>query len=82
MTLQALRGGEFTLRLVPRQKIALLYWRLDTHTHTQLGQGLQFVFMNGRVHHCMTISSSTSQNCNISYFIFDDIASLAGSVDT
>jgi len=30
----------------------------------------------------MTIASSTSQNCGISYFIFDDnIASLAGSAD-
>jgi hypothetical protein len=27
-------GGEFTLRLVPRQKVAPLYWRSDTHTHT------------------------------------------------
>ncbi len=39
------------------------------------------VFMNGRVHHYMKIASSTSQNCGISYFIFDDIASLAGSAD-
>jgi len=37
--------------------------------------------MNGRVHHYMRIASSTSQNCGISYFIFDDIASLAGSAD-
>ena len=37
--------------------------------------------MNGRVHHYMKIASSTSQNCGISYFIFDDIASLAGSAD-
>jgi hypothetical protein len=29
----------------------------------------------------MRIASSTSQNCGISYFIFDDIASLAGSAD-
>jgi hypothetical protein len=28
-------GGEFTLRLIPRQKVAPLYWRSDTHTHTQ-----------------------------------------------
>jgi hypothetical protein len=38
--------------------------------------------MNGRVHHYMRIASSTLQNCGISYFIFDDIASLAGSADT
>jgi hypothetical protein len=38
--------------------------------------------MNGRVHHYMRIASNTSQNCIISYFIFDDIASLVGSVDT
>jgi hypothetical protein len=31
---------------------------------------------------CMRIASSTLQNCGISYFIFDDIASLAGSADT
>jgi hypothetical protein len=30
----------------------------------------------------MRIASSTLQNCGISYFIFDDIASLAGSADT
>ncbi len=41
----------------------------------------QSVFMNGHVHHYMRIASSTSQNCGISYFIFDDIASLAGSSD-
>ena len=29
----------------------------------------------------MRIASSTSQNCGISYFVFDDIASLAGSAD-
>jgi hypothetical protein len=33
MTSQLLGGGEFTLRLVPRQKVAPLYWRSDTHTH-------------------------------------------------
>jgi hypothetical protein len=38
--------------------------------------------MNGRVHHYMRIASSTLQNCSISYFIFDDIASLAGSAGT
>ena len=37
--------------------------------------------MNGRVHHYMRLASSTSQNCGMSYFIFDDIASLAGSAD-
>jgi hypothetical protein len=30
----------------------------------------------------MRIASSTFQNCSITYFIFDDIASLAGSADT
>jgi hypothetical protein len=29
----------------------------------------------------MRIASSTLQNCGISFFIFDDIASLAGSAD-
>ncbi len=38
--------------------------------------------MNGRVHHHIRIASSTLQNCGISYFIFDDIASLAGSAGT
>jgi hypothetical protein len=38
--------------------------------------------MNGPVHYYMRIALSTLQNCGISYFIFDDIASLAGSVDT
>jgi hypothetical protein len=37
--------------------------------------------MNGRVRHYMRIASSTSQKCGISYFIFDDIASLAGFAD-
>jgi hypothetical protein len=41
------------------------------------GPGDQCVFLNGRVHHYMKIASSTSQNCGISYFVFDDIASLA-----
>jgi hypothetical protein len=39
------------------------------------------VFMNGRVHHYMKTASTTSQNCGFSYFIFDDIASLAGSAE-
>jgi hypothetical protein len=34
MMSQALGGGEFTLRLIPHQKVAPLYWRSDTHTHT------------------------------------------------
>jgi hypothetical protein len=37
--------------------------------------------MNGPVHHYMRIASSTMQNWGISYFIFDDIASLAGSAE-
>jgi hypothetical protein len=51
----------------------------ETTGFTRRGPGLLSVFMNGRVHHHMRIASSTSQNCGISYFIFDDIASLAGS---
>ncbi len=39
------------------------------------------MFMNGRVHHYMRIASITSQNCGISYFIFDDIGALAGSAE-
>ncbi len=54
----------------------------QTHGFSRRDQGPQSVFMNCRVHHYMRIASSTSQNCGISYFIFDDIASLAGSVDT
>jgi hypothetical protein len=27
-------GGEFALRLVPRQRAAPLYWRLRSHTYT------------------------------------------------
>ncbi len=54
----------------------------QTHGFSRHGQGPQSVFMNGHVHHCMRISSSTVQNCGILFFIFDDIASLAGSVDT
>jgi hypothetical protein len=34
MTLQALGGDEFALRLIPRQKDAPLYWRSDTQTHS------------------------------------------------
>jgi hypothetical protein len=34
MTSQALGGGEFALRLVSRQRVAPLYWRSNTHTHT------------------------------------------------
>jgi hypothetical protein len=52
----------------------------ETAGFSRRGPGPQSVFMNGRVHHYMRIASSTSQNCGISYFIFDDIASLAGSV--
>ena len=51
----------------------------ETAGFSRRGPGPQSVFMNGRVHHYMRIASSTSQNCGISYFIFDDIASLAGS---
>ncbi len=54
----------------------------QTHGFSRRGQGPQSVFMNGCVHHYMRIASSTSQKCGISYFIFDDIASLAGSADT
>jgi hypothetical protein len=38
--------------------------------------------MNGCAHHYMRIASSILKNCGISYFIFDDIASLADSADT
>jgi hypothetical protein len=55
----------------------------QTHGFSRCGQGPQSVFMIGHVHQYMRIASSTLQNCGISYFIiFDDIASLAGSVDT
>ncbi len=54
----------------------------QTHGFSQCGQCPQSVFMNGHVHHYMKISSSTMQNCSISYFIFDDIASLENSADT
>ncbi len=51
----------------------------NTNGFSQHGHGPQSVFMNGHVHHYMRIASTTSQNCGISYFIFDDIAALAGS---
>ncbi len=54
----------------------------QTYGFSPRGQGPQSVFMNGCVHHYMRIASSTLQNCGNSYFIFDDIASLAGSADT
>ncbi len=54
----------------------------NTNGYTRRGHGPQSVFMNGRVHHYMRrIASSTMQNCGILYFIFDDIASLAGSAE-
>jgi hypothetical protein len=54
----------------------------QTHGFSWHGQGSQSVFMNGPVNHYMRIASSTLQNCTISYFIFDDIVSLAGVADT
>jgi hypothetical protein len=42
---------------------------------------IQCVFLNSCVHHYIRPASSTSQNCGLSYFIFDDIASLAGSAN-
>jgi hypothetical protein len=53
----------------------------ETSGFSPHGPGPQSVFMNGHVYHYMRIASSTSQNCGISYFIFDDMASLAGSAD-
>ncbi len=53
----------------------------ETAGFSRRGPGPQSVFINGCVHHYMRIASSTSQNCGIFYFIFDDIASLAGSAD-
>ncbi len=53
----------------------------NTNGYTRRGHGPQSVFMNGPVHHYMRIASSTMQNWGISYFIFDDIASLAGSAE-
>jgi hypothetical protein len=54
----------------------------QTHGFPQRGQCPQSIFMNGCVHHYMRIASNTLQNCGISYFIFDDIASFAGSANT
>jgi hypothetical protein len=54
----------------------------QTHGFSWHGQGPQFIFIIGSVHHYVRIASSTLQNCGISYFIFDDIASLSGSADT
>ncbi len=53
----------------------------NTNGYTRHGHGPQSVFMNGHAHHYIRITSSTMQNCSISYFIFDDIASLAGSAE-
>jgi hypothetical protein len=53
----------------------------NTNGCTRRGHGPQSVFLNGCVHHYMRIASSTTKNCGISYFIFDDIASLAGSAE-
>jgi hypothetical protein len=53
----------------------------NTNGFTQHGEGPQSVFMNGCVHHYMRSASNTSQNYGLSYFIFDDIASMAGSAD-
>ncbi len=53
----------------------------NTNGYTRHGHGPQSVFMNGRVHHYMRIALSTTQNCGISYFIFDDIALLVGSAE-
>ena len=45
-------GGEFTLRLVPRQKVAPLYWRSDTQTHTYWTAGLRGRSLRfGRTHY-------------------------------
>jgi hypothetical protein len=35
----------------------------QTHGFSRRGQGPQSVFMNGHIHHCMRIASSTLQNC-------------------
>ncbi len=53
----------------------------NTNGYTQRGHEPQSVFMKGCVHHYMRIASSATQNCSISYFIFDDIASLVGSAE-
>jgi len=49
----------------------------ETAGFSRRGPRPQSVFMNGRVYHYMRLASSTSQNCGMSYLIFDDIASLA-----
>ncbi len=54
----------------------------QTHGFSRRRQGPQSILMKGCVYHYMRIASSTLQNYSISYFIFDDIASLAGSADT
>ncbi len=54
----------------------------QTHGFSWRGHDPQSVFMNGCVHHYMRIASSTLQNYGIYYFIFDYIASLAGSAGT
>ena len=53
----------------------------NTNGFLRRGEGPQSVFMNGRIHHYMRTASNTSQNCGLSYFIFDDIASMASSAD-
>jgi hypothetical protein len=53
MTSQALGGGEFTLRLIPRQKAAPLYWRSDTHIHTHDRAVIQ----------CITLADGARGNC-------------------
>jgi hypothetical protein len=50
-------GGEFALQLVSRQRVAPLYWRSDTHTHThrtdpqthRLEHFLKFPELSGQV---------------------------------
>ena len=54
---------------------------INTNDFTQQGHGPQSVFMKGHVHHYMKTASTTSQNCILSFFIFDDIAALAGSAE-
>jgi hypothetical protein len=41
-------GGEFNLQLVLRQRVAPLYWRSDTHTHTLTLTRPPFHPLNGR----------------------------------
>jgi hypothetical protein len=53
----------------------------NTNGFTRRGEGPQSVFMNGRIHHYMREASNTSQNCGLSYFIFDEIASMAASAE-